>query len=164
MKTSNTCGFMLIELLVYLILIGFVSYLSFQLFIQTTQISAAITKENKILMQVLSARDFIERDIGCAKNWMLHWSVQENQMICATDQASIGWILKNNCLYRIQGDYNFKEKKWNKKSKTIVADSIDVFSCALNAHGQSVNAVVFELQSGAHRIKHHVYLNNRVIV
>lgn len=127
------------------------------------QLTSYIKKNNK-LVSLYAAQDVLAHDIMLADDDEMHWIEKTNELICKTIQADIGWHFKNNRLYRISGEYDFKCQTWNRKNTALIATHVNAFNYWLerkNKHVVSVqsNIGIEEMEP----LTHTTWLSRRII-
>src|SRR3990167_10097373 len=124
-------GTTVIEFLVYLALFSFVAACSISWIVGYQQLSSGYQTKRAALINRCTSLDMIARDLQSAPSAADGWySFLPHEIIWHTETDDIGWLFKDNSLYRCQGRYNAKKKSWTTKNSAIIAKPINklVFS------------------------------------
>jgi type II secretory pathway component PulJ len=142
----NKAGFSIIEFLIYLAISALIFMGVFRYF-NSVQKSFATVKESALMMGWLhGACDIMAHDsMGADCNQAL-WHCTSDECVFKTVSGAVGWQLKKNRLYRIAGSYDFVNKKWQQRRKTIVAQQVEKFSMQPVMEGAAVDKVVLSMQ------------------
>lgn len=142
----NKAGFSIIEFLIYLAISALIFIGVFRYF-NCVQKSFASVKESALMMGWLhGACDIIAHDSMAADCRQEFWHCTSDECVFQTASGAVGWQLKKNRLYRIAGSYDFVNKKWQQRRKTIVAQQVEKFSMQPVMEGAAVDKVVLSMQ------------------
>lgn len=137
----NRAGFSLVECMIYVCVMMFLSFFATEFFAKNyLQLTSYIKKNNK-LMSLYAAHDVLSTDLALADDNEIYWIEKTNELICKTIQADIGWHIRDNTLYRISGEYDFKRQQWSKKNKALIAARVSVFSYWLERKNNRIVSV-----------------------
>ncbi len=122
-------GFLLIEVLIYLLLSSIFFLFLFQFTTNSYQQYKKINLNNSKLIQALLSLDLITNDIqkSCRdiKNWK---KINNSEIIFAVkSNTDIGWYFKDNKLYRIEGEYDQNKDHWKNKIESLCASNLSNF-------------------------------------
>jgi|SRR5579862_528006 len=175
MKILLRSGFTLIELLIYtalttifaLFVFGFVGSMRQQIENMKNLSSRQLT--------VLLGLDLIKRDLISSDMYLSSWdknsgvfaksSIDEKSRVPKT---CVGWYAVKNGLQRWEGEYDFKERRWKKKTTSFYGCPIT--QVKFNVYTQEVNKKYVDLVEISYTVfqekEHHDYvrLRNRVLV
>ena len=158
----NKLGFSLIECMLYCGILALVMMLWFNgvsfftraCFAQTCQINSVST--------LYTAFDVIIRDIRKAPKNLSSWSLLSNsKFVFKLDKTnSIGWEFINGQLIRYQGAYNYENKQWAKRTKSLVLKDIEKGSFSFNYMNQQLISLLITIKSHGKTIERISYLLN----
>ena len=147
-------AFTLIELLVYLTLFSLFALLSFGFLNEINIKIFSSIKKNEQLIRSNIALDLLRRDLTCASSNIYDWDQAEfifKRSILnkngEKESCCICWkIIKNN-LTRIDGEYDFVNKKWIKRNFSKVGGSFEklFFKLHFDKFSRFIDRVDFEL-------------------
>jgi type II secretory pathway component PulJ len=137
MKMLNQ-GSLLVELLIYVTLFAILGVMGFAWFSRSQRQLLATAQSTNGLMSLYSATDLLVRDLRASPQDQRLWLAQEAEtIIWRTAQADIGWYKQNKSLYRVEGSYNQRLGKWNKKKRSIAIQNLESIDFQINQeHGQ----------------------------
>ncbi|MDR3646602.1 MAG: hypothetical protein P4L22_03610 [Candidatus Babeliales bacterium] len=153
--TRKNPGFYLTEVIIYIAL-------SSMFFILLFQFSNQMYKKYKSISSNLNSQswsviDLIARDLQKTNTIKL---IDKNIIVISIFNKDIGWNLIKNKLYRIEGEFNKENNKWENQIKSLV--HYNTLSCEFKNQGQSIK-INLEIQNGTkiYKINKHVFIRNR---
>jgi len=164
----NCRAFTLIELVLYMTIF---SNLVLLLFSWHTMINSFFITQGhyeRIIIERDIALDVIRRDCMCASRSLALWNEKEcvfmKEMING-DSCAIGYIVRENTLYRCNGVYDFTAKRWTKKTMQVLARRIKAIRMNTRRFHDCVKSVVVLISplDKSHVASIHVLLRNRAI-
>jgi type II secretory pathway component PulJ len=155
MHKKRRDGFLLLMVIVYL---GLCSMLSFILFRFMTDIHRKCTEAYRESSQLIARTlpfDLLRRDLQSAHISVNSWN--EEAMLFKRDfvdsrgnivSRAVGWQVANERLWRVEGDYDFLQKIWRKKSKTLLCKRVQHAEWKIfrNQKGDLVKHIEIELE------------------
>jgi type II secretory pathway component PulJ len=118
----NKKAFTLIELLIYMFAFAFFAVLAFGFLLRTQQKIFYFSNQNEKLIRANLALDLLKRDLLCASfsksDWDLQGCIFKKTVLNKDGVAcpiSIGWNFDSDSVSRIEGEYDFVNKKWRNK-------------------------------------------------
>jgi type II secretory pathway component PulJ len=132
MKMFNQ-GSLLIELLVYVTLFAILGAMGFAWFSRSQRQLLATAQSSNGLMSLYSATDLLVRDLRASPQDPSAWLAHEvESIIWRTAQADIGWYKQDKSLYRVEGNYNQRLGKWNKKKRSVAIQNLESIDFRIN--------------------------------
>ncbi len=135
-------GFSLIEVMMYMTLLSFVSLMVMQHVMKSmAHLTRVRTRGNTIntLNQVAS---LIVRDIQAASALRDSWKkILPDSCIFHNDGYDCGWLLSKGNLYRIKGLYDAQTDCWKKKKKQRVLLDVDTVEFTVTSDEKRVHSV-----------------------
>ena len=130
-------GFFLVELLVYIAVASIFFLLLFQFTVLTYNQYSIFTNLSSKKASAYMAIDLISNDLRKASSYVLSWKLIDNSnLIWNQDgKTDIGWLLKENKLYRFQGTYLQASKMWKDKTESLVCTNVSKFNVIINKPG-----------------------------
>lgn len=162
-------AFTLIELMIYVVLFSFVSLLIFGFLRYCNTVLVQTTKRNEQIIRTSLVYDILKRDLLCASCNAIDWDM-DNMVFKKTGQARdgkavyacVGWQFRKDGVFRIQGEYDFIQKKWKKRksSRAGFAAMPLVLEPVLAKNGKTVEAVTVKQ---GEKVELMITLRNRVL-
>jgi len=172
-------SFSLIELVVYSFCFALLSRAMFGFFSNATQQMSKVEKRNKQEIAAALALDLIRRDCLSASMdaglWGIDAFVFQKSVIDEKgkiETSCVGWGVSKYGVVRLEGVYDFKEKKWHKKTVSYFACPITSLHLSLRISSDKKNVeqvgihYVFTMVSDKKKEEAcvvHLMLRNRVI-
>ncbi len=117
-------GFFLIDFLIYLGLLAFISLILMQLTVSTifnNKWNFPIASS----LCLLNSFDILSADLKQAPSLLNHWKkITDRELIWTSGDTDIGWRVKNDILLRIHGMFNMSRDQWTKKTKSIASTGV----------------------------------------
>lgn len=149
-------AFTLIELIVYLGLLSFLSLLVFSFASRTYRFMIEQLQAHQVFVRSVVASDLLRRDVQMASPWMQDWVADQKifkQMTIAAQGVVvdhwIGYEVTPRGLHRREGQFNAVTKKWINSTMTLVDQfvrSLDL-QLVINQQLQTVVAVRVKVKS-----------------
>jgi type II secretory pathway component PulJ len=135
-EKDMSTGFTMLELVVYVSLFSVLSLLIFNVLNQA-QINVFLhAKHNEKTIRDVLVCDLLRRDLMCADAQCSYWD--EDNFVFKKQGVSIGWVCEKTGVFRLCGDYDFKNKTWQKNKKRLVKSRVnwkmDAYKLALHLH------------------------------
>jgi len=151
-KVKKNTGFTLIELLVYIALATLLSLSIFSFVGSTRKQIDHMRRLSSEQITVALALDLIKRDLmtadmqrsswdllsGVFKTSIISFSGNKNNKNFRITQRSVGWHTVKHGLQRYEGEYDFTQRRWNKKSTSL--------------YGCPITNLKFDIRSGNNNI------------
>ncbi len=137
-STKQNDGFTLLEVVVYCALFSLLVFSVLRFVNITFRDSYDLHHYYQQKMQHTLALDVLRRDIWHAgykkQDWDFVQGVMRTYRLTKTKEIRIkdvGWLVKKNKLFRQEGEYDFLNHRWKKKSARVVARAFKNFSLQL---------------------------------
>jgi type II secretory pathway pseudopilin PulG len=140
-------GFTLIEFLVYVALLSWLSYMASHLMISFVAAVRDGARLATAQAQALLAFDLLVRDLRSAPATIHAWKKITadtgcSELIWASEQGGdIGWAVEKGKLMRTTGNYRSQDKQWHSRRRVVATESIQKFCVSLQKENDHVVAV-----------------------
>ncbi|MCK4651006.1 prepilin-type N-terminal cleavage/methylation domain-containing protein [Candidatus Babeliales bacterium] len=163
-------AFSLIELLIYLLIFSFLSLAIFSFFTSTQKYLVFSNSKNEKVIRANITLDLFKRDLICASRNFFDWSFDENKDVVFKkimldkkrneNEVCVGWKFNDDGAVRIEGDYDFKNKKWKHKNVSRANYNMNKINIDLkfDKNRRFVEMVELKFEGQA---KHFICLRNR---
>lgn len=128
-------GFSLIEMLIYAMLLAFISILAFSWLSNSVQTITQTSKKSNQVMIAHAALQRMSADIQMADVPEKFWKSDEQSLHFQHNNKRISWLLQSDKLYRIEG-----------RSKALIATGLHNFTHQLQQDGERVEGVNIALE------------------
>jgi len=168
MKHTKHRAFTLVELVVYMTIFSSLGLLVFSWHSMVGDFFVIQSRVDRMITERDVALDVIRRDIMCASRspglWDEGASVFIKEIINGESHA-VGYVVRENALYRNNGVYDFAAKRWIRKTSQVLATGIKAIQTKTYRSHNYVRYVIvlisFIDSTHAHSIR--VLLRNRVL-
>lgn len=119
-------GSLLIELIIYLVLVGVLGLCAFTWFTRSQRQLLRSGQSSNVLMQLYSATDLLIRDLRASPRASDAWIVRgPSALVWRTPDGDVGWYVQKKALYRIEGSYNSQSAKWAKRTRSLAIQGLE---------------------------------------
>ncbi len=155
----------ILEFLIYLALFSIIVAISVTGFSHLWITCMDYSNKRVSVINLYTAHDLLARDIRAAPADKKQWKCMTPSSIIwhATNKKDIGWAQEGSNLVRIEGIYAATQKKWKKKTKNIVAKSMQTvrFDCVGNEADEKIDRVSYTIADKRESITSTILLANR---
>jgi hypothetical protein len=153
-KNKMSRGFLLIDALVYIALCAILGLILFRFI---TNVHKSCVKSYRASSRVIAITlpfDVLRRDMLSASRHENEWNEEEmvfdRYLVGVRGQLTkraIGWLVSNERLWRVEGEYDFTTRGWIKKSKSLLCKHVKsaTWKLMLDKTGEAIEGANIEL-------------------
>lgn len=155
-------GFSTLEFLIYFSIMTFFSCLVTHAWWRFHHLIGIHADESN-RVNLYCAHDLLVRDLMQASPDRMTWYVQDQHFIWRTSACDVGWELSEQKLFRSQGSFNFYTATWSKRTRCLIADTIEHLQLTMHYKDENVRIIESSCVKAMTHDSRITYLKNRIL-